>query len=341
MQKAINVGRYGGRIQLSEVAYPKLKENQVLIEMAFAPVNPSDIYFAKGVYGIKKKLPAILGFEGSGKIIQSNVTDQSKKYQNQFLLNKNVACMALEDPESGGSMAQFMATSIDNIIVLNDYAKLENYSSSFVNPVTAYGFLQRLKQLNSESVLLNSANSALGQMCIKLFKLHGIKTYAVVRNPVQKEKLYELGVEKVFIYDAQSKNQKLNDQLFEIQEILQNSKTSTFLDAVGGLSSSHLFSIMPKNSIMISYGAFELKKFEIDPQQFIFQQKQIEGFWLNRYLEKLNEQERDEVYSYVLDNIDGIFKSNIYKIYNINDYSQAVIECWKTSGLGKTLLKIR
>ena len=34
--------------------------------MRYAPINTSDIYFSKGVYGIKKPLPAIIGFEGSG-----------------------------------------------------------------------------------------------------------------------------------------------------------------------------------------------------------------------------------------------------------------------------------
>lgn len=37
--------------------------------MHYAPLNPSDINFYMGSYGIKKKLPAIMGFEGSGVII--------------------------------------------------------------------------------------------------------------------------------------------------------------------------------------------------------------------------------------------------------------------------------
>lgn len=34
--------------------------------MKHAAINPSDIHYSRGVYGIKKELPAILGFEGVG-----------------------------------------------------------------------------------------------------------------------------------------------------------------------------------------------------------------------------------------------------------------------------------
>ncbi len=39
--------------------------------MYFAPINPADIYQSKGVYGIDKRLPLYLGFEGSGIVVDS------------------------------------------------------------------------------------------------------------------------------------------------------------------------------------------------------------------------------------------------------------------------------
>lgn len=46
--------------------------------MKHAPINPSDIYYAKGVYGIKKSLPTVIGFEGSGELVDANIEDNIK-----------------------------------------------------------------------------------------------------------------------------------------------------------------------------------------------------------------------------------------------------------------------
>ena len=48
--------------------------------MKYSPINPADVYFCKGInkinkigiYGIRKQLPAPVGFEGVGTIIDSS-----------------------------------------------------------------------------------------------------------------------------------------------------------------------------------------------------------------------------------------------------------------------------
>lgn len=39
--------------------------------MHSASINPSDLMFMRGLYGIKKKLPIVPGFEGSGNVVSS------------------------------------------------------------------------------------------------------------------------------------------------------------------------------------------------------------------------------------------------------------------------------
>jgi NADPH:quinone reductase-like Zn-dependent oxidoreductase len=39
--------------------------------MKYAPINPSDINFFQGFYGIKKSGTPIVGFEGSGVILDA------------------------------------------------------------------------------------------------------------------------------------------------------------------------------------------------------------------------------------------------------------------------------
>ena len=59
--------------------------------MSYAPVNPSDIYFSKGVYGIRKNLPTIIGFEGSGYLYDTQ-NDQLKPF-----IGKKCSCWVTEE----------------------------------------------------------------------------------------------------------------------------------------------------------------------------------------------------------------------------------------------------
>lgn len=62
--RAAVLKRYGARMIIENRDLPKLQPDEVLLKMMYSPVNPSDLYFLKGVYGDKKPLPIVGGFEG-------------------------------------------------------------------------------------------------------------------------------------------------------------------------------------------------------------------------------------------------------------------------------------
>ena len=43
--------------------------NEVLVKVAATPINPSDLTFLEGLYGFKKPIPVVPGFEGSGTVV--------------------------------------------------------------------------------------------------------------------------------------------------------------------------------------------------------------------------------------------------------------------------------
>jgi NADPH:quinone reductase-like Zn-dependent oxidoreductase len=46
-----------------------LKDDEVLVKMLFAPINPSDINMIEGTYPVLPSLPAVAGNEGVGQIV--------------------------------------------------------------------------------------------------------------------------------------------------------------------------------------------------------------------------------------------------------------------------------
>lgn len=86
--------------------------------MYHAPINPSDIYFANGVYGERKALPAVIGFEGCGKIVDAKLTrEYEDKFDKNALIDSKVGLWISRNSNSG-TWGEYCITDIDNIIQL-------------------------------------------------------------------------------------------------------------------------------------------------------------------------------------------------------------------------------
>src|SRR6266498_1217391 len=55
-------------IELNTVSEPVLGQEDVLISMEAAPMNPSDFLFARGIYGVRAAFPSSVGAEGVGRV---------------------------------------------------------------------------------------------------------------------------------------------------------------------------------------------------------------------------------------------------------------------------------
>ena len=55
-------------IKLNTVSEPPLGQEDVLISMEAAPLNPSDFLFVRGTYGVQPACPSSVGAEGVGRV---------------------------------------------------------------------------------------------------------------------------------------------------------------------------------------------------------------------------------------------------------------------------------
>ncbi len=72
MMRVLQPHSYGGEpesLRIVEKSVPRPGSGQVVIRMAAALINPSDLMFVRGLYGFKKKLPVVPGFEGSVTVV--------------------------------------------------------------------------------------------------------------------------------------------------------------------------------------------------------------------------------------------------------------------------------
>lgn len=69
--QAVIVDEQNQTLSVRQIPVPKPAAGQVLIHMAAAPINPSDLGFARGSYGPQKVPYLIPGFEGSGTVVSA------------------------------------------------------------------------------------------------------------------------------------------------------------------------------------------------------------------------------------------------------------------------------
>jgi NADPH:quinone reductase-like Zn-dependent oxidoreductase len=161
-------------IELNTVAEPALGQEDVLISMEAAPLNPSDFLFVRGTYGVQPAFPSSVGAEGVGRVakIGSKV--------DAALRGKRVLILPTYEQ---GTWADQVVAPVRNLVPMSDDADPLQLSMIGINPVTAYLLLNRYVSLMpGDWIGLTAANAAMGQYIIALAKLAGVKTLNVVRR---------------------------------------------------------------------------------------------------------------------------------------------------------------
>jgi len=249
---------------------PSLKQGQLLIRMAAASINPSDLVFLRHQYGIEKTLPVIPGFEGSGMVVQSKAG-----WYGRWLIGKRVACHA---PEAGdGTWAEYMVCTPRECMPLQKTVSLEQGASLLINPFTALLLLEKVRQKDHRAFVQTAAGSAVGKMLARMASTQGIPAIHIVRRAEQAQELRAQGLKNVLDSSDPEFSHRLKTLATELN-------ASLLLDAVGGALTGVITAALPAGSEVLVYGALSGEACSINPTDFIFQKKSISGFWLTDVL---------------------------------------------------------
>jgi len=181
-------------LEVAKSEFPAPTGNQVLVKMEAAPINPSDLAiltsaadFETAEYSPGKvvatmpepfltgnkarhgqRLPA--GNEGAGTVIAVGDSDMAKA-----LLGQRVACVP------GHAFSQYAIADAMMCMPLGDHTAEEG-ASSFVNPMTALGFVETARMEGHSAIVHLAAASNLGQMLNRICIEDGMKLVNVVRK---------------------------------------------------------------------------------------------------------------------------------------------------------------
>ena len=236
----------GGTLQLSLLDVPlgELGANQVLIRVEASPINPSDlgllfvgadmtiatvsgtaddpVVTAPIAEGVMRALSVRVGIsmpagnEGAGTVVAAGSSPEAQR-----LMGKTVAAAG------GGMYAQYRAVDASLCMELPAGTSARMGASSFVNPLTALGMVETMRQEGYAALVHTAAASNLGQMLNKLCIEEGIALVNIVRRPAQEQILKAIGAS--YVCDSSSPT-----FMSDLIAALRATSATLAFDAIGG-----------------------------------------------------------------------------------------------------------
>jgi len=346
-----------------------LKDDEVVIRVEAAPINPSDIgsifgpvqdFSEKNCTQTKdsydqniltcKVHPKLQGYiqgragklipcgnEGAGVVVKAGAGKRA-----QSLMGKVVSV-------AGGKMfAEYRKLNINMCIVHNDGVSPRQAASSYVNPMTVLGFVENLRRDNHSAMIHTAAASNLGQMLQKVCLEENIPLVNIVRKQEQEDILRSIGAKYVVRSDKPS-------FMKDLVQAIKETKATIAFDAIGGGTISNTIMQAMEAAALAETGA-EASPYGSDTfkQLYIYggldrsETKLSRGFgmswamggWLMpRFLATLDPSKVMEMTKHVADNINTLFKSEYVAEISLNEAIQReIVEQYAKQETGKKYL---
>jgi NADPH:quinone reductase-like Zn-dependent oxidoreductase len=273
--KAIQLKAYGQPVENVSVVeitdIGTINNDEVVIEVLYSPVNPSDLLLMQGTYPIQPELPSVIGQEGVGRVVSVGTSVTTVKPGDIVTI-----------PFGTFAWSEKVVTKAAKLIVLPADIDLQQAAMLSINPPTAVLLLEEFVSLNSgDWVVLNAANASVSHAIIATAKSKGVKTLGIVRRNEAVDVALKAGADVVLIDDE--------NVAAEAKKATHNAEIKLGLDAVGGKATNTIAEILGNEGYLVCYALMSREPINVSQIGLIFRRIQIHGFfmYLPYYVPKL------------------------------------------------------
>jgi NADPH:quinone reductase-like Zn-dependent oxidoreductase len=273
--KAIQLKAYGSPVEYIDVVeindIGTINNDEVVIEVLYSPVNPSDLLLMRGTYPIQPELPAVIGGEGVGRVVSIGSAVSTVKPGDIVTI-----------PFGTFAWSEKIAAKAKELIVLPANVDLQQAAMLSINPPTAVLLLEEFVSLNSgDWIVLNAANASVSHAIIAIAKSKGIKTLGIVRRKEAVDIALKAGADAVLVDDK--------NVVSEAKKVTNNAEIKLGLDAVGGKATNSIAEILGNEGYLVCYALMSREPINVSQIGLIFRRIQIHGFfmYLPYYIPKL------------------------------------------------------
>lgn len=319
-----------------------LGNDQVLVRVEAAPINPSDLgmLFAGAdlstVTAVDGELPAVAvslspgataaaagrlgkpmptGNEGAGTVVAAGASPEA-----QALLGKVVGFL------SGNAYAEYRALHVAQCLPMSDGTSAEEAAAAFVNPLTALGMVETMRAEGHTALIHTVGASNLGLMLNRICQQDDVGLVNIVRKPEHVELLRQAGA--THVCDSSS-----DTFIDDLTAALSDTGATIAFDAIGGGElASTLLTCMER----VASAANEFSRYGSDTHKQVYiyggldrspttlkrtygMSWSVGGWLLTPFLAKVGQAKADELRQRVASEITSTFASSYGMRLSLSD----------------------
>jgi NADPH:quinone reductase-like Zn-dependent oxidoreductase len=316
------IGELTDSVALVEDPDLTLGDDDVLVAIEAAPVNPVDYIFAAGFYGVPARAGSPLGSEGVGRVEEAGTAvDRS-------LVGSRVIILATEEQ---GTWADRAVVPARNVVAVGEEGDAAQLAQLSINPATARVMLTELGDLGGgDWVGQTLGNSGVGQYVAQLARRDGVHTLSIVRSEAAAEQVYAAGGDIAVIQGP--------DLAARIEDALGGRRLDLVLDGEGGSTVGELARSLKDRGTVAAYSAITGEPQVIGLSDLIFRDLSLRGWWLVEWLRRASRATIEKTYGDLAALVgSGDLKSSVERVYPISEYAEAFTHAARTGRSGKIL----
>ncbi len=319
--KAIIVREFGEPevMKLEEVSDLVLNENQILVSIQAAGINPVDTYIRQGTHAIKPDLPYTPGKDAAGIVEEVGENVQKVKAGDRVYLAGSET----------GTYAEFALCQENQVWKLPENATFEQGAGIFVPYATAFrALIQKAEAKSGETVLIHGASGAVGIATVQWAKNAGLKIIGTAGSEDGKRLVKRQGAD--FVFDHLSEN-----YLDEINEATGNKGVDVILEMLANENLEKDFDVLAKFGRIVMIG--NRGSLDFNPRLAMGKDATIYGMSLFNASEKEFAEIHKEIYKGLSE---GYLNPIVGKKFSLENAPKAHTEVIESKAFGKIVLEI-
>lgn len=297
--KAVIFRQHGGPevLEYADVPEPRIRANEVLVEIKACALNHLDIWTRGGLPGIEFPLPHILGNDVAGVVREVGELVTWVKAGDEVMVQPGVSCGHCEACLSGkdnlcreydiigyrrdGGYAELVAVPGGNIIPKPSQLSWEEAAALPLVTVTAWHMLvTRAAVQPGENVLVHAAGSGVGSVAIQIAKLRGARVITTASSDEKLAHARELGADDTINYTR-------DDWPKEVRRLTDRKGVDVVVEHTGAVTWPGSISCLKTNGRLVTCGATSGFDAHTDLRQVFYRHLTILGSFMGSKAELL------------------------------------------------------